>query len=76
MSYFLIFHLLNFLTAFIRIISLLYSRTYQINDRKQQFTIVQENGCSVKLQDGHFDHSSRKLLVEDFIFNTFVKFHI
>ena len=38
--------------------------------------LCKKNSCSVKLQDGPYDQSPRKIPVEDFIFSKFVSFLI
>ena len=53
-----------------------FDRTYQIDDWKQPFATVQENGCPVKLEDRPFHHNPRKIPVKVSIFNKFVNFLI
>ena len=64
--YYLIFHVPNFLS------DLLIKQMI----RSSHSQLCRKSSCSLKLEDGLFDHNSRRIPAQDLTFNIFINFLI
>ena len=64
--YYLIFHVSNFLS------DLLIKQMI----RSSHLQLCRKSSCSLKLEDGLFDHNSRRIPAQDLTFNIFINFPI